>query len=204
MMKQFIIGISGITNGGKTTLANRLLKLLPNCSLICQDDYFKPDSDIETDENGFKQYDTIEALDMETMIKAVHSWIKLSQDVLAMEEKKEMCSTCEEKAYFLIVEGFLLYHYKNYYCRPLENVLNRKYFLSIPYEESKQRRSRRIYNPPDPPGYFDGHVWPMFLKHKKEMEETHSDIVYLDGTKSEDEIQSLVYSDIISSFSIHK
>lgn len=30
--------------------------------------------------------------------------------------------------------------------------------------------STRVYKPPDAPGYFDGHVWPMYLKHKKEME----------------------------------
>lgn len=36
--------------------------------------------------------------------------------------------------------------------------------------------SSRIYNPPDPPGYFDGHVWPMYLKHKREMEENETDI----------------------------
>lgn len=28
----------------------------------------------------------------------------------------------------------------------------------------------RTYTVPDPPGLFDGHVWPMYLKHRKEME----------------------------------
>lgn len=36
--------------------------------------------------------------------------------------------------------------------------------------------SSRIYSPPDSPGYFDGHVWPMYLKHKQEMEENETDI----------------------------
>lgn len=40
-MKMFIVGIGGVTNGGKTTLANKLLEILPNCSLISQDNYFK-------------------------------------------------------------------------------------------------------------------------------------------------------------------
>lgn len=31
--------------------------------------------------------------------------------------------------------------------------------------------SSRVYTPPDPPGYFDGHVWPMYLKNRLEMEE---------------------------------
>lgn len=30
--------------------------------------------------------------------------------------------------------------------------------------------SMRVYEPPDPPGYFDGHVWPMYLKHRREIE----------------------------------
>lgn len=30
--------------------------------------------------------------------------------------------------------------------------------------------STRSYQVPDPPGLFDGHVWPMYLKYKQEME----------------------------------
>lgn len=30
-----------MTNGGKTTLTNSLLKVLPNCCVIHQDDFFK-------------------------------------------------------------------------------------------------------------------------------------------------------------------
>ncbi|KAB1280521.1 Nicotinamide riboside kinase 1 [Camelus dromedarius] len=56
-MKTFVIGISGVTNGGKTTLAKNLQKRLQNCSVISQDDFFKPESEIRTDENGFLQYD---------------------------------------------------------------------------------------------------------------------------------------------------
>lgn len=64
-MKRFVIGIGGVTNGGKTTLAKSLQKHLPNCSVISQDDFFKPESEIDIDENGFLQYDVLEALNME-------------------------------------------------------------------------------------------------------------------------------------------
>lgn len=36
--------------------------------------------------------------------------------------------------------------------------------------------SSRVYTPPDPPGYFDGHVWPMYLKNRKEMEDMVTDL----------------------------
>lgn len=36
--------------------------------------------------------------------------------------------------------------------------------------------SSRNYTVPDPPGLFDGHVWPMYLKHKNIMEGSGVDV----------------------------
>ncbi|XP_058029134.1 nicotinamide riboside kinase 1 isoform X1 [Ahaetulla prasina] len=56
-MKTLVIGLGGVTNGGKTTLAGKLKKLLPNCTIISQDDFFKPESEVAKDDRGFLQYD---------------------------------------------------------------------------------------------------------------------------------------------------
>uniref|UniRef100_A0A493TPZ0 Nicotinamide riboside kinase 2 n=1 Tax=Anas platyrhynchos platyrhynchos TaxID=8840 RepID=A0A493TPZ0_ANAPP len=61
-------------------------------------------------------------------------------------------------------------------------------------------RSTRNYTVPDPPGLFDGHVWPMYLKHRKEMEDNGVDVVYLDGLKSRDELYNQVFEDIQNKF----
>ncbi|XP_074935441.1 nicotinamide riboside kinase 1 isoform X2 [Phalacrocorax aristotelis] len=194
-MKVLIIGIGGVTNGGKTTLAGKLKKMLPNCDIISQDDFFKPESEVETDEHGFKLYDVLDALYMDEMVKSIHNWMKnpASSGVLT-EELRNTCDNLKntDDVFILIVEGFLLYNYE-----PLNELWNRRYFLTLPYEECKRRRSARVYQPADTPGYFDGHVWPMYLKYKNELEEDASNIVYLDGTKSQEELLSCVYSDII-------
>lgn len=88
--------------------------------------------------------------------------------------------------------------------------------------------SARNYTVPDPPGLFDGHVWPMYLKHKNIMEESGVDVcksafifaqvflnvkylffpliktlfwpftVQLDGTKSKEQLFNLVYGDVMN------
>ncbi|KAK2490531.1 hypothetical protein MC885_013708, partial [Smutsia gigantea] len=137
-----------------------LQKHLQNCSVISQDDFFKPESEIEIDKNGFLQYDVLEALDMEKMMSAVSRWMKSPRHSLVEE------GGSSEEISILIIEGFLLFNYK-------------------------------VYEPPDVPGYFDGHVWPMYLKHRQEVEDLPWEIVYLDGTKSEEDLFSQVYEDLL-------
>ncbi|XP_019372985.1 PREDICTED: nicotinamide riboside kinase 1 isoform X2 [Gavialis gangeticus] len=199
---KLVVGLGGVTNGGKTTLAEKLEKLLPNCSIISQDDFFKPESEVETDERGFKQYDVLDALYIEEMVKSIHAWKENStRSSFSTGDSKATHDNLRsaEEIHILIVEGFLLYNYE-----PLNELWNRRYFITLPYEECKRRRSTRVYHPADPPGYFDGHVWPMYLKHKSEFEEKTSNIVYLDGTESQEELLSHMYNDIIQELEIQK
>uniref|UniRef100_A0A8C9IY68 Nicotinamide riboside kinase 1 n=1 Tax=Piliocolobus tephrosceles TaxID=591936 RepID=A0A8C9IY68_9PRIM len=161
---------ASVTNGGKTTLAKNLQKHLPNCSVISQDDFFKPESEIETDKNGFLQYDVLEALNMEKMMSVISCWME-SATLSVVSTDRESA----EEIPILIIEGFLLFNYNT-----------------------------RVYEPPDSPGYFDGHVWPMYLKHRQEMQDITWEVVYLDGTKSEEDLFLQVYEDLIQELAKQK
>uniref|UniRef100_A0A5F5PXU5 Nicotinamide riboside kinase 1 n=1 Tax=Equus caballus TaxID=9796 RepID=A0A5F5PXU5_HORSE len=141
-----------------------------------------------------QEAELLEALNMEKMMSAISCWMESSKHSLASAD----CRSSEEIP-VLIIEGFLLFNYK-----PLDSIWNRSYFLTIPYEECKRRRSTRVYEPPDPPGYFDGHVWPMYLKHRQEIQDITWQIVYLDGTKSEEDVFSQVYEDVIQELAKRK
>ncbi|XP_016340889.1 nicotinamide riboside kinase 2-like isoform X1 [Sinocyclocheilus anshuiensis] len=219
---KFIIGIGGVTNGGKTTLTGRLIKNLPNCCVVHQDDFFKPQDQIELGEDGFKQWDVITALDMDAMVNTVKGWmenpVKFARSHGVTVSPASDGSDPEREIHILVIEGFLLYNYK-----PLLDIYSKCYYVTIPYGECKRRRSMRTYTVPDPPGLFDGHVWPMYLKHRLEMENSGQDIrkstnlalkwhsvicnsharfvsaEYLDGMRTKDELYNQVYEDIQNS-----
>ncbi|NXD31897.1 NRK2 kinase, partial [Spelaeornis formosus] len=156
---------------------------------------FQPQDQIEVGEDGFKQWDAVlDSLDMEAMVSTVQAWLEnpvkfaRAHGVSVSPGAGEPAS---QHAHVLVIEGFLLYNYK-----PLTELFDLRYYLAVPYDECKRRRSTRSYAVPDPPGLFDGHVWPMYLKHRKEMEEAGLDVVYLDGLKSRDELYNQVFEDI--------
>ncbi|XP_034737229.1 muscle-specific beta 1 integrin binding protein isoform X2 [Etheostoma cragini] len=132
---------------------------------------------------------------MEAMTNTIKAWlenpVKFARSHGITLSSASSVANPDEQFHILIVEGFLLYNYP-----PLLDVFDKSYYITVPYEECKRRRSYRQYTVPDPPGLFDGHVWPMYLKHRREMENSGLDIEYLDGLKSKEEIYNQVYEDI--------
>ncbi|XP_038869177.1 nicotinamide riboside kinase 1-like isoform X5 [Salvelinus namaycush] len=165
-MRTLVVGIGGMTNGGKSTMSSSLHLRIPNSCIIAQDAFFKDDSVIAVDSNGFKQYDVLDALHMDRMMSKIESWRKDPGSFLASQSLRTQCSVGEE-VFVLIVEGFLIFNYGS-----------------------------RVYTPPDLPGYFDGYVWPRYLKNRQEMEDMVSDIVFLDGLKSKEDLLDYVYGDV--------
>ncbi|XP_034469652.1 nicotinamide riboside kinase 2-like isoform X2 [Hippoglossus hippoglossus] len=138
-------------------------------------------------------------MDMEAMVNTVKGWqenpVKFARSHgVSLSPEADESDSEEKRIHILIIEGFLIYNYK-----PLIDAFDKCYYISIPREECKRRRSTRSYTVPDPPGLFDGHVWPMYLKHREEMESNCDTLECLDGMTSKEAIYNTVYESIQNS-----
>ncbi|XP_046416449.1 nicotinamide riboside kinase 1 isoform X1 [Neodiprion virginianus] len=189
MSDWLIVGISGVTCSGKTTLSKEINAKLTNSVVISQDDYFLPtDSPRHTfiPELNHINMDIISSLDME----------KMHNDILQVIQDFETGNgdgNCRTTRRVLIVEGFLIFSYK-----PISDLTNLKYFITLDKDECWKRRELRTYLPPDVPGYYEKIVWPEYLKHKSEIinDSSLSEVKFIDGSRSKKDIFDEVYSAI--------
>ena len=188
-MEWLIVGISGATCSGKTTLARKLHKNFKNSVLIEQDNYFLSDNDprhIWIPELNHNNFDIISSVDMD----------KMHSDILKiLNEDSRSNDKSNNEVKVLIIEGFLFFDYK-----PIFDLCSLKFFLTLTKEECWNRRQSRTYLPPDVPGYFDKIVWPEYLKHKEKIKskDTLATIKFFDGTKSQEEVYSIILDEVKS------
>lgn len=191
-----VIGISGCTNGGKTTLSKKLLLNFPNSFYLSQDDFYfeRPDfnnnvagGEAETTAASHYKYipeldsynfDVIDCIDMDRFHKELNKLIKLA------------------KYDYIFLDGILLYEDKR-----LCAMLHKRYFLDLDMETCKERRKNRNYIIPDTGNYFEKCCWQEFQNYKRRCQSNYSNLVYIDATDLPDNIFNFVRNDILLSSS---
>jgi len=185
-MDHIVIGLSGVTNSGKTTVSNKLKTTLPNIKVFNMDDYFLAEEDPRhlplPQFNNYANWEIESAVDFDKLTKDIRSW-------------KETQKSGEKAV--LIVEGIIIFK-----RRDLVNLCDKKYFLTLPKDLCWERRQLRTYLPPEPAGYFEAICWPEYLRHREELQQL-DDIEYVDGMKSEEELYSKIHGDIVNALALH-
>lgn len=187
--KVFIVGISGASNSGKTTLTAKLVKHFGQKIIrkaVSQDFYFYDPGDehhVKVPELGVDNYEVLTSLDMDKMVVDVN------------EIKEKYQQQPGNNISIILIEGFTIYGFK-----PLNDLFDVKYFLTISEDNCRERRSHRHYIPADIPGYFDKVVWPAY-KQYLQLVKLQNDIVYLDGEKNQDLAFQRVASDLENIYS---
>lgn len=185
-----VVGLGGVTNGGKTTMCKSLEKIFSSdrynlkIQTLHLDDYFRPDDDPH--HKHLKKFNH-------------HDWDCL--EALNIDRFLEDFQLIHDKCDLLLVEGFLIFNL------PVNSKIDYRfdfaYYFDLPYEECRERRAQRHYDPPDPEGYFEEHVWQAYTKAKKQAfeQEKNANIQLVDTTQqSFDDIQQKIIQDIENAF----
>lgn len=173
MRETKLIGITGCTNSGKSTLCKNLCKEMVSSIHVSQDDYFNRENLEYNEEAESFNFDSITAIDMD----------KFKEEIKSLKNSN--------KYDYVFIDGFIIYEDKE-----LADFLDKKYFISLNKTESKRRRASRQYNSVDTPKYFDKCVWVEFLKYKKMCKRTYKDICYMDGVKPKQDLVEHVLADL--------
>ncbi|KFG84955.1 nicotinamide riboside kinase 1 [Metarhizium anisopliae] len=193
MPKSLIIGISGPSSSGKTTLARLLRDIFPNTFILHQDDFYKPEPELPV-KNGLLDWDNAGALDISAMTEAL-SYIRQHASFPPTLDSKEdqnsvgKCPVPESTIAALrsrvsdalpsshplrganlrlcLLDGFLLYSPS---MQAVHSHLDLKLFVRASYAKAKARREARDGYVTiegfwaDPPGYVDKIVWPNYVE----------------------------------------
>ncbi|XP_015370847.1 PREDICTED: nicotinamide riboside kinase 2 [Diuraphis noxia] len=171
MAKQLVIVITGVSCGGKTTIANHLANTFNDISILHQDDFYysKYEDHLESiPELNYHAWDKISAYDMNKMMAAIDS----------------------QTSKILVLEGILLLDDIR-----ILNLADITFFTVLDKEICWDRRVTRTYLPPEPPGYFDKYAWPEYEKYLLKIKKKN-DVIFLNGYDSIDFNTSVVVNHI--------
>lgn len=196
MQPPLLIGISGPSSSGKTTLSRLLRDIFPPSKLFILhlDDFYLTDAEIPV-KLGIQDWDCLESLDLAGLVKALQhikqhgkspDWLSSKEDQNSVGEHGVPEHDLErlrslvhswlqsrpdwEDRRICIVDGFLLFSED---MRDIRSMFDLRLFLRTSYETAKKRREARSGYVTlegfweDPPGYVDKIVWPNYVQDHK-------------------------------------
>lgn len=183
-----LLGISGPSSSGKTTLARLLRDIYPNAFVLHLDDFYKTDAEIPIGVDGLKDWDCLDAINLPALEETLRFIRKegMPPPEFVSKEDRNSVGTVEvdrkvvedlhwrssrwmfsDVPPICIIDGFLLYSEE---MRAVRELFDVRLFLRTDYATAKTRRENRTGYVTlegfweDPPGYVDKVVWPNYVK----------------------------------------
>ncbi|KAH7392549.1 P-loop containing nucleoside triphosphate hydrolase protein [Pyrenochaeta sp. MPI-SDFR-AT-0127] len=196
MPSPLLVGISGPSSSGKTTLSRLLRDIFPPSKLFLLhlDDFYLTDGEIPV-KNGTQDWDCVESINLPELQSALQyvkehgkspDWLVSKEDQNSVGEhgvpeaevvklKNEVSMWLEQRADWqerriCIVDGFLLFSED---MKDIRSLFDVRLFLRTSYRTAKKRREARSGYVTlegfweDPPGYVDQIVWPNYVQDHK-------------------------------------
>lgn len=194
--KQFIIGITGGSGVGKTTLIDILYATFQGkISTLSLDNYYKPKELQQLDENGIINFDLPSALyvdELKSDFNRLYAAKSIRQKIYQFNhpDKDDEYQIIDPND-ILLVEGLFVMHYPF-----LNSKLDYKVYLSVDREKQLERRLKRDveernYSPSDILYQWEYHVLPAYenyvLPYKKE-----ADLVITNNSHFDSNLDELI------------
>ena len=150
-----IIGIGGVSNAGKSTLAKAIKDMYPNdkVRILCQDDFVKPHYELPKIHEHI-DWETPETIDFDFYKSQIISSAKSSDIVIA--------------------EGLFAFWDKSVF-----DLYDKNIFVIISESTFRKRKNNDLRWGKEPEWYIN-HIWKSFLKYGKIPKEL-SDVLYVSG-----------------------
>ncbi|XP_069158715.1 nicotinamide riboside kinase 1 isoform X1 [Procambarus clarkii] len=214
-----VVGLSGATGGGKTTLANQLLASLPTTTLyLTQDEYILPDhsnAHLKAPEplKGYNK-DSLASIDMTKMIADIKQILATDGRDINFVDYDEIHNRSKiigsalniprppfighkEKSHLssvLLLDGFLLFNHPEVpqFCDLL-------YFITLTKEQCLERRKMRVFTnvSMNSEQYFELCAWPQYEQHFTQMCNTVNNIHFINGASQPHITYERVFKDIM-------
>lgn len=195
-MVRFIVGITGGSGVGKTTLINLLYKEFNGkVSTFSLDNYYLPKEKQAKDENDVINFDlptALNAVDLERDIKLLIKGETIEQPVYGFNNpKNEKAVQYIEPRELLIVEGLYVMYYPF-----LRESLDYSVYLTVNKDLQLERRlkrdmNERNYTREDILYQWNNHVMPSYDAHVRPFKK-HADLIITNNTTFDDNIHILM------------
>ncbi|MCH2232663.1 MAG: AAA family ATPase [Crocinitomicaceae bacterium] len=193
---KFVVGITGGSGVGKTTLIRKLYNEFPNrVTTFSLDNYYKPKHTQAKDENGIINFDLPTALDtanMEQDLLKLAGGEAIQQKIYAFNNPsiEEEFQRLEPKE-LLLVEGLFVMHYD--FLKP---ILDYTVYLKVDQELQLKRRLKRDveernYSYDDVMYQWENHVIPSYANYVLPYRED-SDLIITNNSTFDDNIHTLM------------
>lgn len=181
--RRIVVGVSGVSCGGKTTVARAVSEWLGEYGdMIMQDDFYKPASDLPINPiTNFPEFDEPESVHMHQIEDAILAW----QNADDGDNDKRV----------LLVEGTMIFT-----NRAIAQLCDLRYMIHVDFATAEYRRSLRRYPIPDPPQVVAKNIWPKYIKHRQMFtliaEECSLISKQIDGTEPVERIVAGIIQDV--------
>jgi len=197
MSKPFVAGITGCSGSGKTYFLKKLLEHFSKdeVCLISQDNYYIPRNQQPVDQNGIKNFDSPDSIDIEGYIQDITRLIAgvtiTRQEYTYNNPAKKPGTITLNPTPIILAEGIFVFSFEK-----ISRIFDLKIFIEA---EDHVRLTRRIIRDKEERGYdlddvlyrYRNHAIPSYKKYIKPFRSV-SDIIIPNNDQSEKALEILV------------